>query len=462
MSRSTKGAKWIGLGTGFIAMVVGGIYAIPFVAKDAFAGYGREQGALGADTGIRMEGVKLRSYDKGKLVSQADIDRVDIRQDRQFYDFIGVHNGAVFNKDGRIDFSSERATFDEISRQLRFDAGVNLKGKDFKIFAPRMTLDEQADTVQAPGPITGTLKGGKIAAMNFKYKIANEEFMAGPLHWQGQLPGELTKGAPVGQGKTSWNIEGNVKSTKTGLTWTDARATDGEIIVKAPKIVQDRKTDVLTCTGKVYYFSKKANLVADGAIVYRKEKRVVLEGNVRMLTKPKDKADLTETEVPPFRPVVPESISQGRPEAPTPEEAQQQKDLDEALRSSKNVRDYPAMVKANKIEYWYGEGNRHAIATGVPEAFQELEGGRWRHIVAFKGLYDGEKETLRMESSAPAKREVTLKSSIGDDLAGFWFIVSTKEDDEAWEGDGVKGDIKVDDDELPKKKDPPPPPPSAP
>lgn len=458
MSRSNRGIKFLGLASGFTMMVVGGILAVPFVAKDAFAGYRKSGGPLGGNNGIVMEDVRMQSYDKGQLVVDADIDKVTVRKDRQFFDFSGVKRGTVYGKEGTIHFASEQATWDDIVRQLRFDAGVHLTNKDFNLFAPKLTLDDEADVIQAPGPVTGTLKGGKIAAMNFKYKMANEEFMAGPVRWKGQLPGEVAQDAPVAQSKTPWDIEArSTKGTNAGLLHLDARATDGEIIVKAPRIEQDRKTDVLTCTGKVYYFSTKANLVADSAIVYRKEKRVVLKGNVRLLIKPKNKPDLTEQEIPPFRPDVPESIAKQRPEAPTPEETQQQKDLDEALRSAKTVRDYPAMVRAEEVEYWYAKGSRRAVVTGKPEAFQELPGGRWRTVVAMRGLYDGEKETLRMESSAPNKREVNLKSSLGDDLFGYWFVVSTKEDDEEWEGDGVKGRVMADDDEIPKDKKTPPP-----
>ena len=445
--------------TGFLAVLIGGIYALPLVAKDAFADYKNPKGPLGGETGIQLEGVSLRAYDKGKLVAQAEIDKVNVRKDRQFFDFIGIRDGSLFSEEGKIDFSAKSATYDDIAELMRFESGVKLVGEEFNLNAPKLTLDRQAENWQAPGPVTGTMKGGRLYAMDLKYKMANKVFLAGgPVRWRGGLPQDVVKDAPVAQSKTPWDIEGrNFKSANNVSSWTDGRATDGEIIVRAPSIQHDKKSDVLTCTGKVYYFSKKANLVADKAVIYRKEKRAVLTGNVRMLVKPKDKADLTEQEIPPFRPDVPEAIAQGRPEAPSPEETQQQKDLDEALRSAKTVRDYPSMVKAEQVEYWYAKGDRHGIVTGAPEAFQAIGELRWRRVSAFKGLYDGEKETLRMESSAPEKREVRFVSSIGDDMHGWWFLVSTKEDDDAWEGDGVVGKIMTDDEEIPKDKKVPPP-----
>lgn len=458
MSPSNKSAKWIGFTTGFAAAVVGAVYAIPFINADAFASMKSKTAPLGGETGVRMEGVTMRSYEKGKLVSQAEVDRIDVRRDRAFFSFYEVHDGILFSENGNVNFNSDTATYDQIAQQLRFDAGVKLMNGDFNLMVPRLTLDEGNQTIQAPGPIKGTLKGGILQAVNFKYKLPEKEFMTGAFSWQGEIPGEVKKGVPVPQGKTAWNIEGRDSHGKGSIfEYSKARATDGEVIVKAPHIIQDRKTDILTCDGPVYYFSKKANLVADHAVVYRKEKRVLLTGNVRALVKPKDKPDLTETEVPPFRPDVPAQVADNRPEAPAPEEAQQQKDLDDALHSSKTIRDYPSMVKCDRAEYWYGDGNRHGLFTGSPEAFQDIGGGRWRNVSAFRGLYDGETEKLRLESSAEDKREVHVTTSIGDDIFAFWYTVSTKEDDDEWAGDGVKGHVVLDDDEVPKEKKTPPP-----
>ncbi|MCC7434381.1 MAG: hypothetical protein IT363_06825 [Methanoregulaceae archaeon] len=452
--RKARVIGWVGgIAIGLVAMTA----VVPILGKDAFAGYREPQGVLGGETGVRMEDVGFRSYQKGELVAQADLDRVDVRRDRQFFDIQGVHNGFVISKEGRIDFDAPSATYDQIVQSLRFGAGVKVKSDDFDLFAPKLNLSQLHKNLQAPGPVTGQLKGGTVSAMNLKYTMDKREFVGGPIKWQGVLPKEI-QDTPIAQDKKPWNIEGGgVKTNQTTLTWTNGRATDGEIIVKAPRIEQDRRTEVLTCTGPVYYFSKKVNLVADKAVIYRKEKRAVLSGNVRMLVKPKSAADLTEQEIPPFRPDVPAAIAQNRPAAPQSAEDQQQKDLDEALRSSKSVRDYPSMIKAVEIDYVYAEGRRRGVITGSPEAYQEFaDGKRWRRIQAFRGIYDGEVETLRLEST-PQKVDVLLKNSIGDDLIGDWFLVSTKEDDEEWEGEKVKGVVMADEDELPKDKKTPPP-----
>lgn len=253
--------------------------------------------------------------------------------------------------------------------------------------------------------------------------------------------------------KTAWKIDGDgFKTNKKTNTWKSGRATDGEIMVNFPEIVQDRNTDVLTCSGPVYYLHKKANLVADKAVIYRKEKRAVLTGNVRMLVKPKDSIDLTEQEVAAFRPDVPTEVAAGRPPAPpSNEENQQQKDLEETVRSSKTARKYPAMVKAAAVEYWYGEGNRHGIFTGAPEAYQKLNKGLGVECSPSRRSMTAKRSRCDLKVS-PIRATYRWRNSIGDDLRADWFVVSTKEDDDDSEGGRVTGWFMGDDSEVPKKK----------
>jgi hypothetical protein len=176
-------------------------------------------------------------------------------------------------------------------------------------------------------------------------------------------------------------------------------------------------------------------------VIYRREKRAVLTGHVHMLVKPKDQEKLDLSELRPFTPMVPDSIAAKRPAAPPSQESQQQKDLQEELRSSKTLRKYPLHLSADRIEYWYRKGNRHAVITGSPQAMQELpDADHWRRAWAYKALYNGETEKLDLQS-APGKRDARMKNSLGDDLTAKWFQVSTKENDEEYEGDEVYGDV---------------------
>jgi lipopolysaccharide export system protein LptA len=221
------------------------------------------------------------------------------------------------------------------------------------------------------------------------------------------------------------------------------------VIIKANQVERNVKTDVVVATGNVSYFSKKVNLLCDKVTIYRKEKRAVLEGNVSMLIKPEDQEKLEEVALAPLRPIVPEEIANSRPAPPT-EKSDQEKQLDDEVRSNQNRRKYPVQVLAAKIEYWYGEGSRRADITGAPQARQELPAGRWRQVWAYKAHYDGEKETLRLDSS-PGHKETRIMTSLGDDIHANWFEVSTKEEDDAWSAEALDGIFVPDDNEIPKE-----------
>jgi hypothetical protein len=224
------------------------------------------------------------------------------------------------------------------------------------------------------------------------------------------------------------------------------RGTDDVSIVRSPKGTWDKKEDIVTCEGPVKYWGEKANLVCDHLVIYRKEKRAVATGNVVIYIKPEANRTLDEKmEVPPFRPEVPDNISKERPPAPMGSD-QHAKDLNEDLRSSDTFKKYPATVRADTIVYWYKKGDRHADITGSPQAQQEFPEGRWRMVWTHHALYDGEKETLTLLSSADM-RDTRMKNSIGDDATAKSYVFSTKDDDDSYEADEEQGRfVSIDED----------------
>jgi lipopolysaccharide export system protein LptA len=204
----------------------------------------------------------------------------------------------------------------------------------------------------------------------------------------------------------------------------------------------------------VKYFSPKANMSCEKAVIYRKEKRAVLTGNVDMLVKPKDKqTKAVVEEIPPFRPEVPKEISTERPAAPPTEK--QGNPIDDDLQNAKTLRNYPTAITAAKIEYWYAKGDRHAIITGSPQARQVLPEGRWRKLWAHEAQYDGEKEFLTL-ISREGQSDARAQTSLGDDIVAERVVVSTKEDDDDLEAKGVKATVygKSDEDTGIKPPDP--------
>jgi hypothetical protein len=334
---------------------------------------------------------------------------------------------------------------------------VRLKGPDFDLTSQQLGYDEGRKTLEVPQAVSGTAYGGELTVTSFNYNMEKNTFLAKKGTWKGLLPKELQKQAPEAKSSRRWDIKFEDSFKKEGVPdivyYTDARASDGELIILAPKMENNTKTDVLTATGGIRYYSPKANVIADKIVIYRKERRAVLIGNVTMLVKPKSQENETAKEevLLPMSPVVPESISDTRPPAPDTDEARKKRE--EIIRSGKNLREYPLMITANQIEYWYKKGERKAKITGNPQARQELPENGWRYVWSFSALYDGEKELLTLES-AKDRADVILKNSLGDELNGAWGQISTKEGDDLYQFKKGKAKITTrdDDDEIPPAK----------
>ncbi len=409
--------------------------------------------------GMTLGKVHLVQYRGDKRVTEASVDKVFIPSNRSQYRLEGVSQGTYTAEDEtRVHFAAPTALWNASGRILTAD-NARVWNKDIDLKTPQISIDERTQALRAPGTIRGKFYKGQIEAKGLLYAMNDQVATLGPMHWAGHIALDLQE--EQGQSLKRWEFEteGNANlNIKNGVrSWDKGTATDGDIIVKADHFEHNEKTDVVTATGNVRYFSAKANLTCAKAVIYRKDKRAVLTGAVDMLVKPKAKqAKAVVEEIPPFRPMVPEDIAKERPAAPPVQKSEQEKKLDQDLQSPKSIRDYPVAITAAKIEYWYGRGSRRATITGEPQARQELPGGRWRHISANQAFYDGEKDTLKMVSRA-GQADTRLRTSIGDDILAQQVIVSTKEDDEDLEANGVKGKIYgASDDDGPGPKGPDP------
>ena len=376
---------------------------------------------------------------------------MQIAQNRQVYNFEGISNGKLAWKGATYNFAADQGTWNGFQKKMVLTGNLKLKGSKFDLKSKEMNYDENRRQFVIPGAVDGVAYGGNLEVASFTYELDKENYRSGKGKWVGILPKEVTSNVPVQTKPSVWDIEFNDSHKVGDVTfYTDARATDGDIIVKAPKMEVNNKTDVMTGTGRVRYFSPKANLIADKIVVFRKEKRAVLTGNVTMLVKPKEKESepATEVELTPLPPAVPESISSSRPPAPDDETAKKSED---EIRSMKNLRQYPLAITAPYIEYWYKKGERHAKITGNPQARQEMPDKGWRYVWSHHANYDGEKEMLYMFSSdeAKGKREVILKNSVGDEFYGNSGEISTKDDDDTYSFKDGKGKTTTRDEDIP-------------
>ncbi len=406
---------------------------------------------------IRSTDSQFNHYDEGKPKTTCNVKTIEIAQNRQMYTFTGITNGKLEWKNAMYQFNAERGSWNGFVKKLVLSGASKFKGKDFDLSSDELTYDENQRTLNMIHPVTGTAFGGKLSVASFRYELDRESFKAGKGEWIGIPSGGMQKDVPIQTNRTIWSFTADETERKPEVKdvtfYTKVRATDGDIILVAPKMEVNKKTDVITATGRVQYFGTKANLIADKIVIYQKEKRAVLTGNVTMLVKPKDKQEepAKEVELTPLPPAVPDSISSTRPPAPDDEST---KKKEEEIRSMKNLRQYPLIILAPAIEYWYKKGERHAIITGNPQARQDLPESGWRYVWADNAKYDGEKELLAL-FSAPTKKDVIMKNSVGDEMYAESGVLSTKEDDDTYSFKKSRGTAPVHDDDLPtsdKKK----------
>jgi hypothetical protein len=148
-------------------------------------------------------------------------------------------------------------------------------------------------------------------------------------------------------------------------------------------------------------------------------------------------------EIPPFRPNLPEHMVAN---APAPSQSSDEKALDDEVRSGKTTRTYPTVILGSTVEYWYSKGNRHAVVSGSPQATQQLAGTRWRKVWATRARYDGEANSVLLES-AEKKPDVRMKNSQGDDLLARSFTFSTEEGNDDWSAQDLQGTVTADNQE---------------
>lgn len=448
MSRSRNSIlllRLIQLGLLGASIVTISVYAQWLITVDPFARYrSRAQTDPSKEVGLELRDVKFAMYSGKKLVGSCDADQLLIMRDRNVVEFVNIKKGKLSSDQGEFAFETPEGTYNRRSETFTALQKSKVTTADMDLAVQGFTYTRRVHRLNSVGKVEGKFFGGTLAASNFVYYPKDKNFSAGPLEWKGDGYKVLKELPGVKQG-SKWEIKAAAsKTVPGGYLHKKARATDGEIIVMADEIQQDTKTDVITAKGNVKYFSPKANMICENVVVYRKEKRAVLTGNVTMLVKPSNQEKLEEVEIPPFRPIVPAEIAQARPPAPTP----QDKEANKETRQAGSGRKYPTQVWAERIEYWYASGGKKAEISGNPQARQELPGGRWRHVWTQRASYDGQAETLKLVSSA-GKKDTRIKNSIGDDLVAEWFLVSTKEGQEdEWEGAGVEGTIFSDDEDI--------------
>jgi hypothetical protein len=431
---------------------------------DAFARLRARPGEVQDPISIRLRDFDIRQWHGDKLMTYAHVDRMDIGRYQNYYELFGVDHGRYAGAEEPFGFEASHAVYSDARRTLEGFDKVHVYNARYNLTAAGFQYSTDSKMLDLAGVVTGVYDKARLSAVKVRYDTAHRRLTTGPAELQGQAesPGDDEKPKPW-TFKAPKGLKADSDGGDDAYVAQDVWATDGTIIVRAGKCLWNKKSDVLTLFAPVRYWSPKADAICDHAVIYRKARRALFTGHVTMVVKPKDHEVVDEkVVVQPFTPSSPKEIDSATPpptsfehrEASKPSPAKavvetpdQKKDLDDELRSNETVRKYPATIYAEKIEYFYKKGERHAFINGSPQAQQELPGARWRRVWADHAYYDGEKETLRLMSPATGE-DVVLKDSVGEDYLTAFYLTSTKDDGKFIESGATYGKFISEDDEA--------------
>lgn len=448
MPRTFIGPLLQALGLAAFAGATFGAYQAVYqvVKADPLAEFRPKNNPFTQNEGVIIEGAfPIRSYIGERLVTKANVAKATVRSDRSVIDLEGIEDGVFYADDGQtFRFATAKATYGTYTKSVVADQGVRVWNANLDLRAQGFKYDHVVRRLAVNGPVSGTIAKGQAKAQDVVIDLAANVLTTGPIEWAGPLQVE-------GRPRTPWRVQAARTTIRQDImVYTDARGEDRETIVRARTMTYDRANDVVTAEGDVLYFGVDANIAADKIVIERKTGKATITGRiVRMLVKPESQPP-AETAVPPVTPLVPRELAESRPQPGSTPQEDAQRQQEEELRSPDNLRQYPIVITATRIEYWFRRGERRAIVTGDPFARQELPGMRWRELFADRAVYDGENDTLTLTSRTG--RAVRMRNSIGDDLTATSLTVSTRRDDDSLEAEGVQGTVMVDDNERPDRQ----------
>lgn len=434
--------RWMKIASGLAALIAlpflyGGVRG--FMSKDPF-GYFNQKWAdpFGGDVGSVMQDVRATVYERGQKKAEFGVDQIDIRRDKQVLDMLGLKNGTVFEKGvAQASFDAERAKYNASEELLTILGGAHVKGKDYDLTAPAAKVDLGKKRVVLQQGIKGTALGGQFAAKSAEMQYGIGKHTALDVEWRGKPNVEgLTqvRDVQIRAARTVFTADPNV------TIFYDAEAIDENALMRGKKITIDHAKDVITLEGGGEYYGPEAILSAPSVVVYRKQKKAVATGatgGVYLLVKPEGEKGIPTISKQPAQPELPPGLSQP------------QDDTTDELRSAENLRKYPIVVTASKVEYTYAKGSKKAVVTGSPKAIQRLLAGSWRELTAPRAEYEEESEILSLFSSGEGK-DVHMKNSAGDDFIARSVRVGTKPGKETLSGNGIEGVMKAREEDLPR------------
>lgn len=438
---------------GLAALVLLGLGARRALTADPFADFRiQNQSAMDEKPAVVLEDTLLRGYRDGKETLVARVDRLEMTRDRNVVRATRLVDGIFRENDKTVwKFEADRGLWQDQLQALQLEGNIRARSENMDLKVQKVEYSHLTQDFRVPDQVKGRLFQGELEGRDLKLNFKTSKWSVQDVQWVGLIAQNQTADAPAPvPTNRPWKFTAKSASgeSQDREIYFEARATNGEVEIRADKIERiieaGTRREILIATGNVRYFGQDANMLCERVTVFRQERRAVMEGRVTMLIKPESEAGLKPEPLQPLRPIVPEEIAIGRPSANPPTRTP----ADDELRRTDNRRKYPVRVLAQRIEYWYGQGQKRAVATGNPQARQELPEGRWRMIWSPRADWDGEAEFLTL-TGAKGKQEVRVRQSNGDAARADMFGVSTARDNERWTADNVSAEGEVDDEEIP-------------
>ena len=391
---------------------------------------------------LTMTNSVFRSYGAdGRLVAEATVDSIGVTKDRMRVELAGVKQGQFLRPgEAPVGFTAASAVYYPPVETLEGQGAMRVRGKGFDLTSETGKYDGRQGTMDIRTPVKGMFGPGRIEAKTIRFNTKTNVGVAEKLTYRGKL-----QDPDVGATRRDWTIQAE-RTDLRGRVYihSRARATDGEVIVRADRIEQNTETQVITCIGNVRYWGPDANVQAGRVTIYRRERHAIFGNNVQMLVRPKNSPPAKEEPIPPLAPVVPDEIAKNRP-APSADPVAQ-----DPVRDTGNLRQYPITIRAEQIETNYARGQRRAKATGNPQARQQISPTSWRLAFAPEADFDVEADWLILRSTGQG-RQVRLINSVGDDVMAREIQLSTREGDDRMSAQDLTGTIAIDEEDLPPR-----------
>ncbi len=354
---------------------------------------------------IRFTQTEVRARQLNQPLWRMKVKRADLSRDRQRWLLEGVQEAVLYD-DGKPAWrlTAAHAVYEGASRFLQV-ADARLRGNPVQLTCSQATWRDQKRELQCLGIIRGSLRDGEFTAQALRYLGGEKRLVA-----EGVRLVMHTSLEPIAFLQTEpAKQEASEKQTKTRRVEVEFKRLeeqqgktrigeglvirDGDTLMTADRAEQDIEAQIIHATGNLRVTDPRVELSADRVTIELREKRAVLEGNVKILVKPKQ--------------------SEQTGAQPASEET----------RSLKTEMREPVQITCNRAENLYQK--KIITLTGDLKMVQLLkENGKTRTLTAQKAVYNSRSEQVQLIGDVHGVDEK------GQELIAPEILVSVKEGDE--------------------------------